>query len=444
MTRIKGLGFDFGREFLLGKDSGYVQKAQNGLYFFMSSYHKFLTGVQMDSQTWMMLSEKYLAPTYARYPIVLVKGRGTRLWDMDGREYLDFVSGLAVCNLGHCHPKVVKAIQDQAEKLIHVSNFYYIEPQIRLASLLCQYSFADNVFFSNSGAEANEGGIKLARKHAKEKMRGDRYEIITMEHSFHGRTLATLTATAQEKFHKGYSPLMPGFKYVPFNDPEAVKNAIDSKTCAVLVEPIQGEGGVNCPSEGYLKTLRKICDETEILLIFDEVQVGMGRTGKLFAYEHEGVEPDMLTLAKSLAGGVPIGALLIKKEIAESFKPGDHASTFGGNPLATAAGVAALTAILEEGMLENCKKVGDYFFYKLKEMKGRFPFIHEVRGRGLIIGMELKVDGSSIVKEMMGRGILINCTMGNVLRFLPPLIVTQEEVDQMVRGLEEVFQGIAC
>jgi acetylornithine/N-succinyldiaminopimelate aminotransferase len=397
----------------------------------------------VDSQTLMMLSEKYVANTYARYPVLLVRGKGTRVWDLEGEEYLDFVSGLAVCNLGHCHPKVVKAIQDQAEKLIHVSNFYYIEPQIQLASLLCKLSFADKVFFCNSGAEANEGAMKLARKYAKEKVGKDRYEIITMERSFHGRTLATLTATAQEKFHKGYEPLMPGFKYVPFNDIGAVKNAIDSKTCAVMLEPIQGEGGVNCPSEGYLKTLREICDERGIVLIFDEVQVGMGRTGKLFAYEHDGVEPDMLTLAKSLAGGVPIGALLIKKGIADSFKPGDHASTFGGNPLATAAGVAALTTILKERMLENCQKMGDYFISKLEEIKGKFPFVKEVRGKGLILGLELKMDGGSIVKEMLKKKILINCTMGNVLRFLPPLIVTREEVDQVVKALEEVFTGIS-
>jgi len=397
----------------------------------------------MDSQTMMMLSEKYVANTYARYPVLLVRGKGTRVWDLEGEEYLDFVSGLAVCNLGHCHPKVVKAIQDQAEKLIHVSNFYYIEPQIQLASLLCKHSFADKVFFCNSGAEANEGAFKLARKYAKEKMGKDRYEIITMERSFHGRTLATLTATGQEKFHKGYEPLMPGFKYVPFNDIGAVKNAIDSKTCAVMLEPIQGEGGVNCPSEGYLKALREICDEKGILLIFDEVQVGMGRTGKLFAYEHDKVEPDMLTLAKSLAGGVPIGVLLIKKGIADSFKPGDHASTFGGNPLATAAGVAALTTILEEGMLENCQKMGDYFISQLEEVKKKFPFVKEVRGKGLILGMELKIDGSSIVKEMLKKKILINCTMGNVLRFLPPLIVTREEVDHVVKALEEVFKGVS-
>ena len=390
----------------------------------------------------MALSEQYIANTYARYPILLVRGKGTRVWDLEGEEYLDFVSGLAVCNLGHCHPKVVKAIQDQAEKLIHVSNFYYIEPQIQLASLLCKHSFADKVFFCNSGAEANEGAMKLARKYAKEKISKDRHEIITMERSFHGRTLATLTATGQEKFHKGYEPLMPGFKYVPFNDIRAVKNAIDSKTCAVMLEPIQGEGGVNCPSEGYLKALREICDEKGLLLIFDEVQVGMGRTGKLFAYEHDGVEPDMLTLAKSLAGGVPIGALIIKKGIADSFKPGDHASTFGGNPLATAAGVAALTAILEEGMLENCQKMGDYFLSQLEEIKGKFPFVKEVRGKGLILGMELKIDGSSIVNEMLKKKILINCTMGNVLRFLPPLIVTKEEIDRVIKTLEEVFNTI--
>lgn len=396
----------------------------------------------MDSQALMALSEKCVAYTYARYPIVLVKGKGTRVWDADGKEYIDFVSGLAVCNLGHCHPKVVKAIQEQAEKLIHISNFYYIEPQIRLASLLCERSFAGKVFFCNSGAEANEGAIKLARKYAKEKMTGDRYEIITMERSFHGRTLATLTATAQEKYHKGYAPLVPGFKYVPFNDAEAVKKAIDSKTCAILIEPIQGEGGVNIPSEGYLPALRQICDERGILLIFDEVQVGMGRTGKLFAYEHYGVTPDILTLAKSLAGGVPIGALLIKKEVGEVFKPGDHASTFGGNPLATAAGVAALTALLEEGMLENCQTVGRYFMGRLEQLRRQFPSVKEVRGKGLILGMELKKEGAPIVKDMMEKGFLINCTMGNILRFLPPLIVTQEEVDRMIAALQDSMKRL--
>ena len=396
----------------------------------------------MDAHTLMMLSEQYLAHTYNRFPMIPVRGKGTRVWDMDGKEYIDFFSGLAVCNLGHCHPKVVTAIQAQAEKLIHVSNLYYIEPQIQLASLLCKYSFADKVFFCNSGAEANEGAIKLARKYAKEKRGEDRYEIITMERSFHGRTLATLTATGQTKYQKGYAPLVPGFKYVPFDHLDAVREAIDSKTCAVLLEPIQGEGGVRVPTKGYLKGLREICDEKGILLILDEVQVGMGRTGRLFAYEHEGIEPDMLTLAKSLAGGVPIGALLIKEEIAKTFQPGDHASTFGGNFLATAAGVAALNAILEEGMLENCQRVGKYFLSKLRTVQEQFPFVQEARGRGLILGLELKMDGAEIVKEMMKRGFLINCTMDRVLRFLPPLIITEEEVDGMIETLEEVFQKV--
>lgn len=396
----------------------------------------------MDSKDLMELSERYIFHTYKRYPIILVKGKGTKVWDREGKEYLDFIAGLSVCNLGHCHPKVVKAIKEQADKLIHVSNLYYIEPQIRLAELLCKNSFADKVFFCNSGAEANEGAIKLARKYAKEKMKGERFEIITMENSFHGRTLATLTATGQEKFHKGYSPLVPGFRYVPFNDPYALKKAINSKTCAVMVEPIQGEGGVNCPSDGYLKAIREICNEEGILLIFDEIQVGLGRTGKLFAYEHEGVEPDIMTIAKSLAGGVPIGALLAKDEIAESFKPGDHASTFGGNPLATTAGVAALKAILEEGVLENCEKIGNYFFSKLRVLKEKFSFIKDVRGKGLIIGVELEMEGNQIVEKMMEKGFLINCTSGNVLRFLPPLIIKKEEVDLMVSALEDVFKGV--
>ena len=396
----------------------------------------------MSSQTLMMLSEKYIAHTYNRFPVLPVRGKGTRICDIEGKEYIDFFAGLAVCNLGHCHPKVVQAIRAQAEKLIHVSNLYYIEPQIELASLLCKHSFADKVFFCNSGAEANEGALKLARKYAKGKTGEERYEVITMERSFHGRTLATLTATGKTKYHKGYAPLMPGFKYVHFNDLKAVSEAIDSKTCAVMLEPIQGEGGVNIPSEGYLKGLREICDEKRILLILDEVQVGMGRTGKLFAYEHENIKPDMLTIAKSLAGGVPIGALLIREEIAKTFEPGDHASTFGGNFLATAAGVAALNAILDEGMLENCQRVGEYFLSRLEEVKKKFSFVKDVRGRGLILGMELKMEGAEIVKEIMKKGFLINCTMNNVLRFLPPLIVTKDEVDQMIKALEEVFVGM--
>ncbi len=384
-------------------------------------------------------SQRYIANTYSRYPLILVRGQGCKVWTNDGKEYFDFVAGLAVCNLGHCHPKVVQAIQDQSRKLIHVSNFYHIEPQIELAKLLCENSFADRVFFCNSGAEANEAAMKLAKKYAKDTGRTERFEIITMEKSFHGRTMATITATGQEKFHKGFDPLVPGYKYVPFNDMEAVLRAVTPNTCAIMVEPIQGEGGVNCPSDGYLRELRELCRKRGILLIYDEVQVGMGRTGKLFAYEHEGVYPDIMTLAKSLAGGVPIGAMLATEEVAKSFGPGTHASTFGGNPLATAAGVAAVSTLLEDGVLENCRRVGEHFFNRLMDLKGEYPFIKEVRGRGLIIGMELEFEGSQIVTRCMEEGFLINCTMGNVLRFLPPLIVTTKEVDQLLGALDRIL-----
>ncbi len=384
-------------------------------------------------------SQRYIANTYSRYPLILVRGQGCKVWTNDGKEYFDFVAGLAVCNLGHCHPKVVQAIQDQSRKLIHVSNFYHIEPQIELAKLLCENSFADRVFFCNSGAEANEAAMKLAKKYAKDTGRTERFEFITMEKSFHGRTMATITATGQEKFHKGFDPLVPGYKYVPFNDMEAVLRAVTPNTCAIMVEPIQGEGGVNCPSDGYLRELRELCRKRGILLIYDEVQVGMGRTGKLFAYEHEGVYPDIMTLAKSLAGGVPIGAMLATEEVAKSFGPGTHASTFGGNPLATAAGVAAVSTLLEDGVLENCRRVGEHFFNRLMDLKGEYPFIKEVRGRGLIIGMELGFEGSQIVTRCMEEGFLINCTMGNVLRFLPPLIVTTKEVDQLLGALDRIL-----
>lgn len=402
----------------------------------------------MSTREIINLTTKYIANTYNRFPIAITKGKGCKVWDADDKEYLDFVAGLAVCNLGHCHPKVVKAIQAQAERLIHVSNLYHIEPQAEFAELLCKHSFADKAFFCNSGAEANEAAIKLTRKYFKDKpvpagiKQGgvNRFQIITMEKSFHGRTMATLAATGQKKFQAGFEPLLEKFIYVPFNNVEAVANAITPQTAAVMVEPIQGEGGVNIPSDNYLKELKMLCKKNGLLLIFDEVQVGMGRTGKLFAYEHYGVTPDIMTLAKGLAGGVPIGAMLATDEVAKSFVPGTHASTFGGNPLATAAGIAALKAVLEEGILDNCRKVGKYLIEKLTALKPEYPFIREVRGKGLIIGMELTIPGAPIVKACMEKGLLINCTSDTILRFIPPLIATEKDVDEMIKILTSVLK----
>jgi acetylornithine/N-succinyldiaminopimelate aminotransferase len=375
-----------------------------------------------------------LANTYTRHPILLIRGEGTRVWDSTGKEYLDFVGGIAVCNLGHCHPKVVQALEEQAKELIHCSNLYYIGPQIELAQRLCEHSFGERVFFCNSGAEANEAAIKLARKY------GDgRYEIITMENSFHGRTMGALSATGQEKFHKGFEPLLPGFHYVPFDDLQAVEGAIGPQTCAVMVEPIQAEGGIILPSPGYLKALRELCDQSGILLIYDEVQVGMGRTGTLFSYQHWDVPPHIMTLAKSLANGVPIGAMVATEEVANAFSPGDHAATFGGNPLASRVGCVVIDTLLEDGILENCQEVGTYVMAGLLDLKERYPFIKDVRGKGLILGIELAFEGKEIVDHCLERGFLINCTAGHVLRFLPPLIVTKEETDQLLTVLDEIF-----
>lgn len=384
-------------------------------------------------------SKKYIMNTYNRFPVVFIKGRGVKVFDSDNREYLDFVAGIAVCNLGHCHPKVTVAFQKQAQRLVHVSNLYHNEPQIKLAKMLVENSFADKAFFCNSGAEANEAAIKLVRKYAKEKLNGNRYEIITMEKSFHGRTMATITATGQEKVQKGFEPLLPGFKYAPFNNIDAVKKAINKKTAAIMLEPIQGEGGVNIPDNDYLKKLRRLCNDEGILLVFDEVQTGMGRTGKLFAYEHYNIEPDIMTIAKALGNGVAIGAMLAKDSIAEAFTPGSHATTFGGNPLACSAAVAALETIIEDGILfENCVRMGDYLTKGLKELKKEHSFIKDIRSKGLLVGMELTIDGKDIVMECLKDGLLINCTMDKILRFLPPLIVTKEEIDSML----EILYGV--
>ncbi len=396
----------------------------------------------MNSTEWIDKADKYIMKTYGRYPLVPVKGEGCYLWDADGRKYLDFLAGVAVNNLGHCHPKVVAALRKQAGELIHCSNFYHIPQQIELAELLCSHSFADRAFFCNSGAEANEAAIKLARKYSREKFGADRYEIITALSSFHGRTMATVSATGQEKVQRFFDPLLHGFKHVPFNDAEALRKAVSASTCSVMLEPIQGEGGIVVPSEEYMREVRKICDENKLILIFDEVQVGIGRTGKLFAHEHFGIAPDIMTLAKALAGGAPIGTMLAREEIAGSFSPGTHGSTFGGNPLVTAAGIAAIRAVLDEGILDNAVEMGKYLTDRLESLKARFPFITEVRGIGLMIGMELAIPGADIVKEALTQGLLLNVAQDRVLRFLPPLIVKEKEIDEMAGILEGILEKI--
>lgn len=392
----------------------------------------------MNNKDVIALTERFVAGTYARFPVAMVSGEGARLWDADGKEYLDFLSGIAVCNLGHCHPKVVEAIRKQAGELLHVSNLYHIVPQAELARTLCENSFAEKVFFCNSGSEANEAAIKLVRKYFN--MKGEaRPRLVTMERSFHGRTFAALAATGQKKYQAGFEPLLEKFTYIPFNDLAAAEKAIDRETAAVLVEPIQGEGGVNVPSDEYLKGLKEVCSRTGTLLIFDEVQVGLGRTGKLFAYEHSGVTPDIMTLAKALGGGVAIGAMCATDRVAEAFTPGTHASTFGGNPLATAAGHAALRATLEDGVLDNATRVGGYLVGRLRELKSSHGFIKEVRGKGLIIGMELDIEAAPVVRACLDRGLLINSAGEKIVRFIPPLVVTEKEVDEMLGILAGVL-----
>ena len=387
-------------------------------------------------------ADKVIARTYNRFPIVITKGRGCTLWDSDGRAYTDFVAGIAVCNLGHAHPRVAKALSKQAETLFHVSNLYYTVPQTELASWLVNNSFADRVFFCNSGAEANEAAIKLVRKYFNDKGEEGRCRIIAMEKSFHGRTMATLSATGQEKMRKGFEPVLNGFDFVPFNDIEALQSKINSSTCAVLIEPIQGEGGVRCPDHDYLKKVRQICDETGTLLIFDEIQTGLGRTGKLFAYENFGIEPDVMTLAKALANGLPIGAMLTREHISEAFVPGSHASTFGGTPVVTAASLEVVKILIEENIIDYGRKIGEYFKQKLFRLKDRHESIIDVRGIGLLLAMKVKVDGDKVVKACMDKGFLINCIQGNILRFIPPLIIGKEEIDSLAACLDELFDRL--
>ena len=392
----------------------------------------------MDYKEIKELDEKYYFNTFgSRLPVAFEYGEGCTLYDNQGQKYMDFVAGIAVNTLGYNHPALKEAIAKQVEKLLHCSNLFYIESQAQLAKTLVENSCGDKVFLCNSGAEANEGAIKLARKYFYSKNLY-KYEIITTLNSFHGRTMATLAATGQEKYQKPFEPMPTGFVHVPFNDIEAVEKAVSYKTCAVMVEPIQGEGGVIPATAQYMKALRKLCDDKGILLIFDEVQTGIGRTGKLFGYEHYDVEPDIFTLAKGLGGGVPIGAVVAKDFVASAMEPGDHGSTFGGNPLACSAALAVLSSVLKEGFLENVKAVGEYFTSKLLELKEKFPFIREVRGKGLMLGMELEntISGKKVVLDMLHKGFIINCTGNNTLRFVPPLIIEKEDIDALVENLE--------
>jgi len=398
----------------------------------------------MNNQEIIARSSRVFINTYGRYPAAMIEGKGCRLTDADGREYLDFLAGIAVCSLGHCHPAVTQAICAQTGKLVHVSNLYHTLPQTELAELLVGNSFADRVFMCNSGAEANEAAIKLARKHGGE----GRYEIISLEGSFHGRTLAAVAATGQVKFHKGFEPLPAGFVHAPFGDLAGLEKLITPQTCAILCEPLQGEGGVRPLPPEYLAEIRIICDRHDLLLILDEVQVGMGRTGTLFAYEQFGVMPDIITLAKALGNGLPIGALLTTDRVAEAFEPGSHASTFGGNPVACAAAVAVMRTMLEPGFLEEVRRKGEYLAGGLNDLGRMFPAIAVgARGLGLIQGLALTPDyiprGGEIVNLLFDAGILANFAGGQVLRFLPPLIVTRPEIDELLAALARIFADLA-
>jgi len=392
----------------------------------------------MDST--IKISDTVFMNTYARFPVVMVEGEGCILKDADGREYLDFLSGIAVCSMGHNFRPVTEAICRQAAKLLHVSNLFYTEPQTQLAELLVDNSFADKIFFANSGAEANEAAIKLARKFSE----AGRYEILTLESSFHGRTLATVAATGQPKFHQGFEPMPEGFRSVPFGYLEAMAQAIRPETCAIMIEPMQGEGGVRPLPGGYLQGIRALCDKHDLLLIFDEVQVGMGRTGTLFCYEQLGVRPDIITLAKALGNGLPIGAMLATKEIAAAFVPGTHASTFGGNPVACAAAVEVMRAMLADGFFERVKARSAYLVHKLQEIQERYPAVaEEVRGMGLLQGLVLlphmREHGPAIVSSLFKKGILANFAGNTALRFVPPLIVSNQEIDRMIETLDVVL-----
>ena len=393
----------------------------------------------MDTKTLMEWSAKYHTPNYGRTPIVLVRGEGTRVWDSDGREYLDFTTGIAVTSLGHCHPVITGAIREAAATLLHVSNIFHTAPQVHLAKMLVEHSFADRVFFCNSGAEANEAALKIARKYGKERLATDRYEIIATNNSFHGRTLATVTATGQPKYHHGFEPLMPGFKHVPYNDLRAMERAMDSHTAAILVEPIQGEGGVNIPDDDYLPGLRKLCDESGALLIFDEVQTGVGRTGRLWGYEHFGVEPDVMTLAKALANGIPIGAMLCREHVASVLTPGTHGSTFAGSAFVTSVALAMLTTVIGDKLPQRAADRGRELVDGLRELGKRLPVIQAVRGKGLLIGIELSRPAGPVMDACREAGLLVLTAGEKVLRLAPPLVVEPAECRRALEIIADVL-----
>lgn len=392
----------------------------------------------------MERADKVLAATYKRFPVVVTGGKGVELRDSAGKTYMDFLSGIAVCNIGHAHPRIARVLHEQANILLHVSNLYYTLPQIELAEWLTARSFADRVFFCNSGAEANEAAIKLARRFYKKKGEPDRYRIVSMNKSFHGRTMATLSATGQEKVREGYDPVLQGFDYAEFNDIKSLEETIGPASCAVILEPVQGEGGVVCPDKDYLKSVSEICRERDLLLIFDEIQTGLGRTGALFAYEHFHVAPDIMTLAKALGAGLPIGAMLAAEKIAAAFDAGSHASTFGGTPIITAAALENLKIIEKTGLVEKSRVMGEYFKSRLLELKNRYgACIEDVRGMGLLLGMKLNFKGDSIVHAAMEKGFLINCIQENILRFAPPLIIGEKEIDALAACLDTIFDSLS-
>ncbi|HAI86695.1 MAG TPA: acetylornithine transaminase [Firmicutes bacterium] len=392
----------------------------------------------MTTDEVIALTDKYVMRTYKRLPIVFARGEGCRLWDADGREYLDFLAGIAVNSLGHCHPAVVKSVCEQTAGLMHVSNVFHIEQQAVLAEMLVRQTYGlAKAFFCNSGAEANEAAIKLARKYSWMRYGEDRYEIVTAEQSFHGRTLATITATGQPKYQRGFEPLPEGFRYVPFNDLAAAKAAVSDKACAIMLEPVQGEGGVYPATQDYLRGIYELCRERGLLLILDEVQTGIGRTGRFYAYQNfDGVKPDIITLAKALGGGISIGAMMATDEAAKGFEPGNHASTFGGNPVACAAGIAVVRTMVDERIPERAMEMGEYLRGKLAEMADRRRSVVDIRGLGLMAGVELSVDAGRVGELALERGLIVNSIAGRVLRLLPPLIVGKPEIDEAVEIID--------